>query len=161
MFFISLCVASVALARVFTPGLYSTACRATFPALYAVASSLFLLFVFSIHLFLFIVTMSFAGYFLVHSFLSAFPAYLRTYFRFNLVWFRLSCNHGGWVRNGPVNNVRKTTTTSGFLLDISLFTQAPILVWFDGTIIVHYYYPFNYVLLVQCLCFVMIGGSAW
>ena len=25
--------------------------------------------------------------------------------------------------------------TSGFLLDILLFTQAPILVWFDGTII--------------------------
>ena len=43
--FISLCVASVALALVFMPGLYSTAYRATFPAFYAVASSLFLLFV--------------------------------------------------------------------------------------------------------------------
>ena len=41
--FISLCVASVALAIVFMPGLYSTVCRATFPAFYAVASSLFLL----------------------------------------------------------------------------------------------------------------------
>ena len=42
--FISLCVASVALALVFMPGLYSTAYRATFPAFYAVASSsLFLL----------------------------------------------------------------------------------------------------------------------
>ena len=41
--FISLCVASVAL--VFMSGLYSTAYRATFPAFYAVASSLFLLFV--------------------------------------------------------------------------------------------------------------------
>ena len=40
---ISLCVASVALALVFMPGLYSTAYRATFPASYAVASSLFLL----------------------------------------------------------------------------------------------------------------------
>ena len=39
----SLCVASVALALVFMPGLYSTAYRATFPAFYAVASSLFLL----------------------------------------------------------------------------------------------------------------------
>ena len=43
--FISLCVASVALALVFMPGLYSTAYRATFPAFCAVASSLFLLFV--------------------------------------------------------------------------------------------------------------------
>ena len=43
--FISLCVASVALALVFMPGLYSTAYRVTFPAFYAVASSLFLLFV--------------------------------------------------------------------------------------------------------------------
>ena len=43
--FISLCVAAVALARVFMPGLYSTAYRPTFPAFYAVASSLFLLFV--------------------------------------------------------------------------------------------------------------------
>ena len=39
--FILLCVASVAL--VFMPGLCSTACRATFPAFYAVASNLFLL----------------------------------------------------------------------------------------------------------------------
>ena len=58
VFFISLCVASVALALVFMPGLYSTAYRATFPAFYAVASSLFF-------------------YFLVRSLLSALPAYLR------------------------------------------------------------------------------------
>ena len=43
--FFSLCVASVALALVYIPGLYCTAYRATFPAFYAVASSLFLLFV--------------------------------------------------------------------------------------------------------------------
>ena len=30
--------------------------------------------------------------------------------------------------------------TNGFLPAILLFTQVPILVWFDGTIIVHYYY---------------------
>ena len=30
--------------------------------------------------------------------------------RFDLVWFRLSCNHG-WIRSGSVN-VRKTTTTN-------------------------------------------------
>ena len=41
--FISLCVASVALAVVFMPGLHSTAYRAIFPAFYAVAFSLFLL----------------------------------------------------------------------------------------------------------------------
>ena len=67
---------------------------------YAVVSSLFLLFVFSI--FLSIATMSFAGYFLARSLLSAFPAYLRTFFRFDLVWFRLSCDHG-WIRSGSVN----------------------------------------------------------
>ena len=43
--FFSLCVASVALALVFMPELYSTAYRATFPAFYAVDSSLFLPFV--------------------------------------------------------------------------------------------------------------------
>ena len=37
-----------------------------------------------------IATMSFAGYFLVRSLLSYFPAYLRTFFRFDFVWFRLS-----------------------------------------------------------------------
>ena len=36
----------------------------------------------------------------------------------------------------------------GFPPDILLLTQAPIFAWFDGTSIVHYYYPFNYVLLV-------------
>ena len=33
--------------------------------------------------------MSFADYFLVRSLLSSFPAYLRTFFRFDFVWFRL------------------------------------------------------------------------
>ena len=47
----------------------------------------------------------------------------------------------------------------GFLPEFLLLTQAPILVWFDGTIIVYGYYPFNYVL--HCLLFVMFGGSAW
>ena len=40
----------------------------------------------------------------------------------------------------------------GFLRDILLLlTEAPIFVWFDGTIIVYYYYLLNYVL--QCLMF--------
>ena len=43
VFLTSQCVASVALALVFMPRLYSTAYRATFPGFYAVASSLFLL----------------------------------------------------------------------------------------------------------------------
>ena len=69
-----------------------------------VASSLFLLFVilFVFSIFLFIAMMSFAGYFLVRSLLSAFSAYLRTYSRFDLVWFRLSCDHGR-IRSGSVN----------------------------------------------------------
>ena len=39
--------------------------------------------------------------------------------------------------------------TSEILPDILLlFTQAPIVVWFDGTIIdINWYYPLNYVLL--------------
>ena len=41
--------------------------------------------------------------------------------------------------------------TSGFLPDVLLFTQAPNLVWFDGTIIAHSYYPLDYIL--QCLMF--------
>ena len=56
-------------------------------------------------LFLSIATMSFAGYFLVRSLLSAFPGYLRKCFRFDFVWFRLSCDYG-WIRSGSVNNVR-------------------------------------------------------
>ena len=38
--------------------------------------------------------------------------------------------------------------TSGFFHNILLFTQAPILVWFVGTVIdiIKLYYPLNYVL---------------
>ena len=42
------------------------------------------------YFFLSIATMSFAGYFLVRSLLSSFPPYLRTFFRFDFVWLRLS-----------------------------------------------------------------------
>ena len=72
---------------------------------YAVASGLFLLIVYFCLCFLYflsIATMTFAGYFLVRSLLSAFPPYFRTNFRFDLVWFRLSCDHG-WTRSGSVN----------------------------------------------------------
>ena len=69
-----------------------------------VASSLFLLFVILVRVFCFVImaTMSFAGYFLVRSLLSAFPAYLRTYYRFDFVWFRLSCDRV-LIRSGSVN----------------------------------------------------------
>ena len=43
----------------------------------------------------------------------------------------------------------------GFLPDILLLTQAPIFVWFDGTITIeYYYYPFNYVLHCLLFCYV-------
>ena len=45
--------------------------------------------------------------------------------------------------------------TSGFLPDILLFTQAPILVWFDGTII-----DISTILL-QCTTVVMLGYDWW
>ena len=50
----------------------------------------------------FLATMSFAGYLLVRYLLSAFSVSLRTCSRFDLVWFRLSCDHG-WIRSGLVN----------------------------------------------------------
>ena len=47
--------------------------------------------------------------------------------------------------------------------DILMLTQAPILVWFDGTIndISAILLALTMYLVLQCLCFVMIGGSAW
>ena len=75
-----------------------------FVRFYAVVSTLFLLFFFRFF-FVSIATMSFAAYFLVRPVLSAFPAYPRTFFRFDFVRFRLSCDHG-WIRSGSANNVR-------------------------------------------------------
>ena len=51
----------------------------------------------------FIATMSFAGYFL--SVLFCLLSMLISDSRSDLVWFRLSCDHG-WIRSGSVN-VRK------------------------------------------------------
>ena len=48
----------------------------------------------------FIATMSFAGYFL--SVLFCLLSMLISDSRFDLVWFRLSCDHG-WIRSGSVN----------------------------------------------------------
>ena len=47
--------------------------------------------------------------------------------------------------------------TSGFIPYILLFTQSPILVWFDGTIINISIILLSYNVL-QWLCWVMIGG---
>ena len=47
----------------------------------------------------------------------------------------------------------------GFLPDILLLTQATICVWFDDTMIVYYYYPFNYVL--HCRVFFLFGCVWW
>ena len=78
VFFILLCVASVALALVFMPGVYPTAYRATFPAFFMRLPLVcfYCLCVF-VCVFYFIKTMSSAGYFLVRSLMSTFPAYLR------------------------------------------------------------------------------------
>ena len=58
--------------------------------------------------------MSFAGYFLPVLFCML--SILISDSRFDLVWFRLSCDHG-WIRSGSVN-VRKqqTTTTTRMIL---------------------------------------------
>ena len=56
-----------------------------------------------VYVFYFIATMSFVGYFL--SVLFCPFSMLISDSRFDLVWFRLSCDHG-WIRSGSVN-VRK------------------------------------------------------
>ena len=63
--YISLCVAPVALAIVFMPGLYPTAYRATFPAFFMrLALVCFYCLCVFVYVLYFIATMSFAGYFL-------------------------------------------------------------------------------------------------
>ena len=58
---------------------------------------------FFVYVLYFIATMSFAGYFL--SVLFCMLSMLISDSRFDLVWFRLSCDHG-WIRSGSVH-VRK------------------------------------------------------
>ena len=76
---------------------------------YAVASSLFLLSV----CFLFVFCILSRRCPLLATFLSVLFCLLSLPIsdsRFDLVWFRLSCDHG-WIRSGSAN-VRKTTTTT-------------------------------------------------
>ena len=47
-----------------------------------------------------------------------------------------------------------------FLPGILLLTQAPFVVWFDGVVIVYYYYLCNYVLRCLLFCFVWWPGMA-
>ena len=102
--FISLCVASVALALVFMPGLYPTAYRATFPAFLCGC----LQFVSTVCVFLFMFSILSRRCPLLATSLSVLFCLLSMLIsdsRFDLVWFRLSCDHG-WIRSGSVN-VRK------------------------------------------------------
>ena len=86
------------------PGLYPTAYRATFPAFFMrLALVCFYCLCVFVHVLYFIATMSFAGYFLPVLFCML--SMLISDSRFDLVWFRLSCDHG-WIRSGSVN-VRK------------------------------------------------------
>ena len=86
---------------------------------YAVGSSLFLLSVCFCLCSLFYRDDVLCWLLLARPFLYAFHAHLR--FPVDLVWFRLSCDHG-WIRSGSVN-VRKQQTT----------TTTTILGFFDST----------------------------
>ena len=88
------------------PGLYPIAYRATFPAflcgcLYFVSTACVFLFVFSILSRRCPLLATFL------SFLFCLLSLLISDSRFDMVWFRLSCDHG-WIRSRSVN-VRKTT----------------------------------------------------
>ena len=49
----------------------------------------------------------------------------------------------------------------GFLPYILLLIQAPVFVWFDGTIIVYYYYHTLLTVYYSVIYFFMLRGSAW
>ena len=90
------------------PGLYPTAYRATFPAFFM---RLPLVCFYCLVCILFVFSILSRRCHLLATFLSVLLCLLSLLisdFRFDLVWFRLSCDHG-WIRSGSVN-VRKTTT---------------------------------------------------
>ena len=76
---------------------------------YAVGSSLFLLSVCFCLCSLFYRDDVLCWLLLARPFLYAFHAHLR--FPVDLVWFRLSCDHG-WIRSGSVNVRKQQTTTT-------------------------------------------------
>ena len=103
---ISLCIACVALALVFMPGLYPTAYRATFPAFFM---RLPLGCFYCLCVFLFVFSILSRRCPLLATFLSVLfclLSLLTSDSRFDLVWFRLSSDHD-WIRSGSVT-VRKT-----------------------------------------------------
>ena len=113
--FLFRCVASVALALVFMPGLYSTAYRASFPAFFMrlplVCLYCLCVFLFVFYIFIFYILSRRCP--LLATFLSVLFCLLSLLIfdsRFDLVWFRLSCDHG-WIRSGSVN-ARKTTNNN-------------------------------------------------
>ena len=79
---------------------------------YAVGSSLFLLSVCFCLCSLFYRDDVLCWLLLARPFLYAFHAHLR--FPVDLVWFRLSCDHG-WIRSGSVNVRKQQKTTTTFL----------------------------------------------
>ena len=87
---------------------------------YAVGSSLFLLSVCFVYVLYFIATTSFAGYFLPVLFCML--SMLISDSRFDLVWFRLSCDHG-WIRSGSVN-VRKQQQQQLILVQVHTHNTA-------------------------------------
>ena len=100
-FFISLCVTSVPLSLSSCLGCIPPLIELTSLRFYAVASSLFLL----PACFLFVFSILSRLCPLMATCLSVFFCLLSlliSYFRFDLVWFRLSCDHG-WIRSGSVN----------------------------------------------------------
>ena len=70
-----------------------------------------------VYVFYFIATMSFAGYFL--SVLFCLLPMLISDSRFDLVWFRLSCDHG-WIRSGSVNVKKQQQQQENQLLGVSV-----------------------------------------
>ena len=97
----SLCVASVAFALILCLGCIPPFIGLPFLRFYAVVSCLFLLFVFSIF-FCLSRRRPLLATFLLFLFCLLSLLISKRFFRFDLVWFRLSCVHG-WIRSGSVN----------------------------------------------------------
>ena len=68
-----------------------------------------------VYVFYFIATMSFAGYF--SSVLFCLLSMLISDSRFDLVWFRLSCDHG-WIRSGSVNVRKQQQKTTAAIMTV-------------------------------------------
>ena len=55
--------------------------------------------------------------------------------------------------------VKTSLRTQRLLPDILLLTQAPIFVWFNGTITVYYYKPISIKMFLFCFCLVSLHGD--